>query len=182
LGLRVANSQQQITNILPKNIKIQVSTTLKAVKNKKCDFIWNNICIYIYLSNSCGKLKFYTNRNPLIKMKKTSLFFACVTALAVTMIGCKKEEAAPVVPKVTFDKDIKPIIVANCGPCHLTGGTQANKWENYAETKAKVASILDRIQRMPTAAGFMPRGKTAAIPTASIDLIKQWQTDGLLEK
>lgn len=134
------------------------------------------------MPNSCGKLKYCKNRNPFIEMKKTSLFFACITALAVTMIGCKQEEAAPVVVKVTFDKDIKPIIVLNCGPCHLTGGTQANKWESYAETKAKVASILDRVQRMPTAAGFMPRGKTAAIPDASIALIKKWQTDGLLEK
>jgi uncharacterized membrane protein len=116
-------------------------------------------------------------------MKKLLLLSASVVTSVIVLNSCKKEEVVvPVVPKVTFEKDIKSIITTNCGPCHLAGGTQANKWENYAETKAKVATILDRIQRDPTAAGFMPRGKTAKIPEASITLIKQWQTDGLLEK
>ena len=84
--------------------------------------------------------------------------------------------------KVTYEKDIKAIFVSNCSPCHVAGGDQASKWDNFATAKSSVANILDRIQLAPNAVGFMPNGKATKLPDATINLIKQWQTDGLLEK
>jgi mono/diheme cytochrome c family protein len=116
-------------------------------------------------------------------MKKlTKLNFLMVIALAYTVtLSCKKDEAAPVVPKVTYNGDIKAILVANCTPCHMAGGIRANKWDDYATTKTNVSLILDRIQRGVTDVGFMPRGKTTPVPAADIAKIKQWVTDGSLE-
>jgi hypothetical protein len=111
-------------------------------------------------------------------MKKVFLL-----ALSVVMVGsiisCQDDD--DVVVKVTYNKDIKAIFVARCTPCHLAGGANPNKFDDYAQAKAKIASILDRIQRTPGSTGFMPRNGTAQIPADEIAKIKQWQTDGLLE-
>jgi len=115
-----------------------------------------------------------------MKMNRLFASLAMMVIAASVFVGCaKKEDPAPV--KVTFNKDIKAIFTANCGPCHLAGGTNPNKWEDFATSKAKIATILDRIQRAEGSTGFMPRnGKK--LPDATIALLKQWQTDGLLEQ
>jgi uncharacterized membrane protein len=112
-------------------------------------------------------------------MKKLTLF-AVSAMITASIISCKKEEEV-VIPKLTYTKDIKSIFVTRCTPCHLAGGTNPNKWDDYATAKAKVATILDRIQRTPGTTGAMPRGATAQIPAEEIAKIKQWVTDGLLE-
>lgn len=112
-------------------------------------------------------------------MKKIALF-AVTAMLTSSILSCKEEEEV-VVPKLTYTKDIKSILVTRCTPCHLSGGANPNKWDDYATAKAKVATILDRIQRTPGTTGFMPRNATAQIPADEIAKIKQWVTDGLLE-
>jgi uncharacterized membrane protein len=115
-------------------------------------------------------------------MKKISLL-AIVALLSATIYSCKKDEpVAPVIPKVTYNGDIKAILVLRCTPCHLANGTNPNKWDDFAQASAKVATILDRIQRAPGTAGFMPRNGTEQIPATEIAKIKQWVTDGTLEK
>jgi len=76
-------------------------------------------------------------------MKKKSLFTVSAMITA-SFLSCKKKEEV-VIPKLTYTKDIKSIFVTRCTPCHLAGGTNPNKWNDYATTKAKVATILDRI-------------------------------------
>jgi uncharacterized membrane protein len=114
-------------------------------------------------------------------MKKiTALSFGIL--MVAIIASCKKDEEPVVIPKVTYDKDIKAILVLRCTPCHLAGGTNPNKWDTFSAASAKVATILDRIQRAPGTAGAMPRGATSQIPADEIAKIKQWVTDGTLEK
>lgn len=115
-------------------------------------------------------------------MKNRTLSVAAVAAIASVFIftGCTKE-AEVVEPKITYAADIKPIFVANCTPCHLAGGPNPNKWDEFAQAKAKVTTILDRIQRAEGTAGAMPfNGKK--LPDETIAKIKKWVDDGLLEK
>ena len=117
------------------------------------------------------------------KIAKLSLAFTIVLA-SVLVESCKKEEVAvvtPVVPKLTYNANIKSIFVTNCTPCHLAGGFKVNKWDDYTTAKTNVALILDRIQRDVNAVGFMPQKGTTPVPAADIAKIKQWVTDGLLE-
>jgi hypothetical protein len=108
------------------------------------------------------------------------LTLSLVVALVVS--SCKKDEVVvtPTVVKLSFAKDVKAIFTNNCGPCHLAGGTNPNKWENYAEAKAKIATILDRTGRATGTAGAMPKGGTQ-LPAATLAVLKQWMDDGLLE-
>lgn len=83
--------------------------------------------------------------------------------------------------KVTFMTNIKPLLTASCTPCHMPGGANPNKWDDYATTKTKITGIIDRVQRETTAAGFMPKGGSK-LSADNIALLKKWVDDGLLEK
>jgi mono/diheme cytochrome c family protein len=117
-------------------------------------------------------------------MKKTKLLVLALLSLSI--FSCKEDAPEVVViPKVTFAK-VAPILAANCAPCHVANSganfeARKKHVDNYAIAKDVAAVIADRIQREPTAAGFMPRGKTK-LSQADIDLVKQWIADGLLEK
>lgn len=84
-------------------------------------------------------------------------------------------------PKVTFVADIKPLLTASCTPCHMPGGANPNKFDDYTTVKNKISVILDRVQRESTAAGFMPKGGTK-LSAANIALLNKWVADGVLEK
>lgn len=105
-----------------------------------------------------------------------------ITPTANGTVGSAVSVVVTVNPvKVTYLADIKPLLVASCTPCHLTGGSNPNKFDDYATAKGKITSILDRVQRETTAAGFMPRGGTKLSAT-NIALLNKWVADGLLEK
>lgn len=82
--------------------------------------------------------------------------------------------------KITFAANIKPLLTNSCTPCHLAGGVNPNKWDDYATAKAKISGILDRVQRAPGSVGFMPKVGTQ-LTAAQIALLNKWLSDGLLE-
>ncbi len=106
-----------------------------------------------------------------------------ISLLSMTIFSsCEKEDEPVVVAKITYDKDIKPILLTNCTPCHLAGGANPNKWDQFAMASSKITSIIDRVQREPGTTGFMPRNGTMKLSADNIAKLKQWVTDGLLEK
>jgi hypothetical protein len=119
-------------------------------------------------------------------MKKLSTIKSILVAgvLLATIWSCSKTEEVVVVPKLNYTTDIKSIFVTHCTPCHLAGGFKVNKWDDYATVKTNISLILDRTQRDPTVKGYMPQaGSTnAGLSAAEIAKLKQWVTDGLLEK
>jgi len=82
---------------------------------------------------------------------------------------------------IVYLTDVKPILTASCAPCHLAGGANPNKWDEYSPTKAKIGSIIDRVKREPGSTGFMPRNGTK-LPADKIAILEKWVADGLLEK
>ncbi|MBM3178614.1 MAG: hypothetical protein FJZ78_11480 [Bacteroidetes bacterium] len=81
--------------------------------------------------------------------------------------------SATVAPPVSFATEIKPILQARCVSCH-------SEFSDYTSVKNKVDVILNRVQREPTAAGFMPQGGNP-LTQAQIDLIKKWKAEGLAQ-
>lgn len=83
---------------------------------------------------------------------------------------------------VTYNANVKTIINANCVSCHSAGGTASFRpLGTYAEVVDAVqnAGLLDRIQRQNGEDGVMPQ--SGRMPQNNIDVIVQWNTDGLLE-
>jgi uncharacterized repeat protein (TIGR01451 family) len=86
----------------------------------------------------------------------------------------------PAAAKITYDHDVKPLLVASCTPCHVSGGYQ-KKWDVYATAKSSITGIINRVSRAQGSSGFMPQGGPK-MSDANIALLNQWVTDGLLEK
>jgi len=83
---------------------------------------------------------------------------------------------------VTYNAQIKTIIDANCVSCHAVGSIAGFRpLTNYAEVKDAVqnSDLLDRIKRQNGENGAMP--STGRMSQNNIDLIVQWNTNGLLE-
>lgn len=113
-------------------------------------------------------------------MKTKFLFMTAIVAVLFLASCSKEDDPAPVVIKTTYNKDIKPILVAKCSPCHLAGGANPNKWDDFTTSKNKIDFIINRVNREAGAAGFMPLNGTK-LPAAELALIAKWKADGLLE-
>lgn len=83
---------------------------------------------------------------------------------------------------VTYTKNVKSIVDANCIGCHQSGRSAGFRpLTTYAEVKAAVenANLLGRIQLQTGQQGIMPQG--GRMSQANIDVIVKWNTDGLKE-
>ena len=85
---------------------------------------------------------------------------------------------------IPLTSNIKPIIDNNCVACHGTtpsAGAQTSL-VTYIQVKNSVLNngLIDRVSRAQGASGMMPYQGTR-LPQSSIDLIIDWNTDGLLE-
>ena len=83
---------------------------------------------------------------------------------------------------VTYQTHISPLVMANCSPCHFPGkGGNKKPLDTYRAVSSRIDKILRRIQLDLTDRKFMPLSQPKLSDTA-IEMFKQWQTDGLLEK
>ena len=114
--------------------------------------------------------------------------FIYIPFLALALYSCDthtyEDIEVPVIVdgNVTYNAQIKTIIDANCTGCHSPGSNAGFRpLTNYAEVKDAVQNtdLLDRIQRQNGEQGIMPA--TGRMSQNNIDLILQWNADGLLE-
>ncbi|WP_337966549.1 cytochrome c [uncultured Flavobacterium sp.] len=83
---------------------------------------------------------------------------------------------------LTYNKDVKSIIDANCVSCHQNGRSAGFRpLTTFAEVKVAVesAGLLTRIQLQNGQQGIMPQG--GRMSQTNIDAIVKWNTDGLKE-
>lgn len=83
---------------------------------------------------------------------------------------------------ISYTKNVKSIVDANCISCHSSGKSAAFRpLTTYAEVKAAVenTNLLSRIQLQSGQQGLMPQG--GRMSQTNIDLIVKWNTDGLKE-
>ena len=115
-------------------------------------------------------------------MKKTNYL---ILTTIFFILGCSNNSeddlTIPLTSNITkYSRDIKPIIDNNCVACH--GSTTQMPLVTYNQVKLSVQNngLLDRISRAQGASGMMPYQGTR-LPQTTIDLIIDWNTDGLLE-
>ena len=89
-----------------------------------------------------------------------------------------------ITPSVSFAQ-VKPILSANCTPCHAVGGgaafdSRAKFVDNFSVAKNVSSGILSRISRDEGSGGFMPRGGIK-LSASNIKTISDWISGGLNE-
>jgi len=114
--------------------------------------------------------------------------YIVLTLLAVGLLSCEShtyediEDNTVITDSVTYTANVKAIIDANCVSCHANGGSASFRpLTTYAQVKDAVenAGLLNRIQLQNGEDGLMPQ--TGRMPQGNIDIILQWDADGLLE-
>jgi hypothetical protein len=121
-------------------------------------------------------------------MKQLALFIALA---GIILSGCTtrtyddiEPEAIEVGPELVVYTDIKVIIDNACNSCHSSppqnGAPMSLTTFTDVKTSVENRGLLDRITRNEGAGGLMPLGGPR-LPQASIDLLVQWNEDGLLE-
>ncbi|HJS55897.1 MAG TPA: hypothetical protein VJ765_15195 [Chitinophagaceae bacterium] len=118
-------------------------------------------------------------------MKKIYVF-AVMIILTVSLTYCsssrKATASAAEVPKATYAASLAPIIAAKCSPCHIPAkGGNKKPYDNYANVKTDIDSILRRINLNPADKGFMPFKKTQKIAADTIAVFQKFKEDGALE-
>jgi hypothetical protein len=112
-----------------------------------------------------------------------------VLAMAGLIAGCEtdspKDLTYPIsVENVTYTNTVRNIINNNCIICHGTipANNAPMSLTTYENVRSAVLTrgLLDRISRPQGAPGMMPNGGTR-LPQSQIDLIVQWNEQGLPE-
>ncbi|CAM1365684.1 WD40 repeat protein [Tenacibaculum litopenaei] len=118
-------------------------------------------------------------------MYKTNMKkYHTIVALVLLSYSCTTAEipeAASITidRKVTYERDIKPIMYTNCLTCHSAVNPRNGLiLETYQQVKAS-ASTGTLIQRMNDAANPMPQG--GLLTPDKRALVDKWKSDGYLE-
>ena len=118
-------------------------------------------------------------------MKKyLTLTALIIVALVLSYCGpSKKAMASAAPPKMSFESNLKPVIEAQCSPCHIPSkGGNKLALDNFHNVHNNIDDIVRRIELNPGDKGFMPFRKAAKLSDSTIALFKQWKTDGMMEK
>jgi uncharacterized membrane protein len=102
--------------------------------------------------------------------------------LSVTMqfCGSSKKAATPdgataAATSVSYAKDIKPIMLEKCTPCHFPETGKKIMLDTYEAVRDNAKDILRRVQLPQDHMGFMPfKNKKAPLTEAEIKLLKDW--------
>jgi len=122
-------------------------------------------------------------------MKVHVLKFFILCALLI-FTGCENDsesdlvEVIPPVQRVTYEANVKSIIDANCITCHNdpTVNFAPMPLLTFDQVKEAVENrgLLDRVSSEDP--NFLMPAGGQRLPQSTIDIILQWNTDGLLEQ
>jgi hypothetical protein len=118
-------------------------------------------------------------KNPIMK----KLFIVAVLVMAVAFQFCTSTKKAKtvVVPKLTYEADIKPLIAAKCSPCHIPPEGRKEPLNTFTAAYSNIGNMITRIHLNPGEKGYMPF-KKPKLTDSVIHVFEQWKMDGLLEK
>ena len=109
--------------------------------------------------------------------------------LALSAIGCTNDSTSDLIDDepidvVRYNENIKSIIDNNCISCHaatpINGAPMSLTTYDHVKDAVQTRGLIDRISRAQGEPGMMPNGGTR-LPQNQIDLISQWNAQGLQE-
>jgi mono/diheme cytochrome c family protein len=114
-------------------------------------------------------------------MKKLIYIFSSAAVLMACESRTYEEisDNTPIAEQVTYTKDVKPIIEANCIGCHSPGGPGPQILTGYDQVKNNIDNIIDRIGRPNGDPLKMPQG--GSLSPSQINIFTKWKADGLIE-
>lgn len=115
---------------------------------------------------------------PICFITLSTILFSCKTSKTKTSQTLLKKSDII----VSYQKDIRPIMVQKCTPCHFPERGRKEMLHTYQQTKDYAKAILKRIQLPVDNRKFMPfKSKRAPLTKAEIELFNSWFQLGMKE-
>jgi tetratricopeptide (TPR) repeat protein len=117
---------------------------------------------------------------------RLAIVAALLATAGATAVGCGRASSSSSLSTVTFNKDIAPIVFANCASCHRPGEVAPFSLLTYADA-VKHADVMARETRERHMPPWLPEPGEFAIlgerrlRDEQIDLIQRWMKGGAIE-
>lgn len=118
-----------------------------------------------------------------MKKLKITLLVLPITLILINCNATKKgAEYTKVEPKLTYTKDIKPIVENSCSPCHIPPQGKKEPLENYTNVKEHIAVMIERVKLPKEDRKFMPpKNKKPPLNDSLVAVLVKWQEQGMQE-
>jgi len=111
-----------------------------------------------------------------------SISLVVLLLIAFTFQFCKTKQTTVTLKKinksevlVSYIKDIRPIMVQKCTPCHFPERGKKELLHTFGKTQEYVMAIIKRVQLPTTHKKFMPfKSKKTPLTKAEIKLFTDW--------
>lgn len=120
-------------------------------------------------------------------MKKLILIISCLFIVTNSCTNASEEDlidATPIIDNITYVNDVKPIIDNNCISCHNNPPVNGAPMPllTYEDVKNAIENrgLISRISSEDT--GFLMPFGGPRLPQNLVEIVIQWETDGLLEE
>jgi len=117
-------------------------------------------------------------------MTRNKYVVLLAAALLMVLQFCKpaqtttKKDVPPVV-LVSYEKDIRPLMLERCTPCHFPETGKKKMFNTYETAKADVSEMIRRVKLNPQDPQFMPfKSKKPALTEKEIQLFSEWLSQG----
>ena len=115
------------------------------------------------------------------KLLAFSLLVITVIVFSYCSTSKKTASASAKTTSVMYAGNVETIVMNKCSPCHFPPGGNKKPLNSYAAVRDNIDDIIRRIELNPTDRGFMPF-KHPKLSQDTINVFKQWKTDGMVEK
>ena len=115
---------------------------------------------------------------------KYTFFIAILSLFTFSFCTSSKKTTSPSTsepvanPAFTYEKNVAPIMMASCSPCHFPETGKKKLLDTYEATAKNIVDILERVQLPIDHEGYMPfKSKKPALTDREIAILKKWQED-----
>jgi len=108
--------------------------------------------------------------------------FLALQFCKTTEVSTKKNNDLKEESLISYSRDILPIMIQKCTPCHFPPYGKKKMLDTYFATKENIEDILTRVQLDENHKGFMPfKSKKEPMTESEINLLKKWISTGMSE-
>jgi tetratricopeptide (TPR) repeat protein len=138
-------------------------------------------------ANGSNVIETSTVRVPSGAVRKESCVAPVVAVLALSAAACRRTPAPPPPPAaVTFNKDVAPILFANCAPCHHQGEVAPFPLVTYADAVKHADGIAEETRKKHMPPWLPERGEFAVLGERRLSddriaILQRWADSGRLE-
>ena len=114
-----------------------------------------------------------------MKISFSRIIILLLVGTAFILQNCKSTQGSQSIAKVSYDTDVRPLMVRSCTPCHFPEEGKKTMYDTYDATRRDIKDIIARMEMDPGEKGYMPfKSKRQAMSPEEIQVFKDWMAQG----